>query len=288
MLNRSDVKMACVQMTTARDPAENLAVIAARVKSAVAQGAQLVALPETCTYMEKSRTAMQTRLERQADSQVLAALQDLARSEAIYLLVGSMILADEKTDKAVNRCFLIGPDGAVEAQYDKIHMFDVELEDGERHNESATYQAGDRLVVSQMGDAATGVKLGLSICYDLRFPNLYRRLSEAEAEVIFVPSAFTKQTGEAHWHALLRARAIETGAFIVAPAQIGSHENGRETYGHSLIVNPWGRVIAEAGDDDGVIMGSLDLTMVARARRQIPSLQHGTDYTKPDGKPTQD
>jgi predicted amidohydrolase len=179
---------------------------------------------------------------------------------------------------------LSAPDGQVQAQYDKIHMFDVELEDGERHHESAAYQAGDCLVTSEVN----GVTLGLSICYDLRFPNLYRRLAEAGAQVIVVPSAFTKQTGEAHWHILLRARAIETGCFIVAPAQIGRHENGRETYGHSLIVNPWGRIIAEAEDGDALISAELDLSLSARARRQIPALEHGAAYARPDGAPTQD
>ena len=282
------MKIACVQMTTACDPTENLAAIAKHVQAAAGTGAQLVALPETCTFMEKNRAAMQARLETQADSQVLVTLQNIAKANAVFLLVGSMILAEnlagEKTDKAVNRSVLIAPDGEVQAQYDKIHMFDVELEDGERHHESAAYRAGDRMVTCE----ANGVTLGLSICYDLRFPNLYRRLAEAGAQVIFVPSAFTKQTGEAHWQILLRARAIETGCFIVAPAQVGCHENGRETYGHSLIVNPWGRIIAEAEADDALISAELDLSLGERARQQIPALQHGADYLCPDGTPTQD
>ena len=251
------MKIACVQMTTACDPADNLPVIAARVEQAVAQGARLVALPETCSFMEKNRKAMQARLEHQADSQVLAALCHMAKENDIFLLIGSMILADENSDKAVNRSLLIAPDGTVQAQYDKIHMFDVALENGESHRESAAYQAGDTLVVTK----ADGVSLGLSICYDVRFPALYRRLAEAQAQVIFVPSAFTKQTGAAHWHILLRARAIETGCFIVAPAQIGAHENGRETYGHSLIIDPWGEILAEASDDDEVIIAEMDMAL---------------------------
>ena len=278
------MKLACVQMTTACDPAENLSVIGARVKAAAKAGAQLIALPETCSFMEKNRAAMRARLERQADSKVLQELQTIARANNVYLLIGSMILADETSDKAVNRCLLLTPDGDVQAQYDKIHMFDVALENGERHHESASYQAGDSLVVSRALEA----KLGLSICYDVRFPNLYRRLAEAGAQVIFVPSAFTKQTGEAHWHILLRARAIETGCYIVAPAQIGRHENGRETYGHSLIVNPWGRIIAEAAADDGFILAELDFALVEQARRQIPALQHGASYHLPDGNMTDD
>ncbi len=278
------MKLACIQMTTACDPTENLSVIDARVKAAAKAGAQLVALPETCSFMEKNRAAMRARLEHQADSKVLREFQNIARAHNVYLLIGSMILADESGDKAVNRCLLLTPEGDVQAQYDKIHMFDVALENGERHHESASYRAGDKLVVSPVLQA----QLGLSICYDLRFPNLYRRLADAGAQVIFVPSAFTKQTGEAHWHILLRARAIETGCYIVAPAQIGRHENGRETYGHSLIVNPWGRIIAEAEADDGFILAELDLALVEQARRQIPALQHGASYHVPDGNMTDD
>lgn len=278
------MKIACVQMTSACDPADNLPVIAARVKAAAEKGARLVALPETCSFMEKNRKAMQARLVRQEDSGEVAALQAMAQAHHIYLLAGSLILAGENSDKAVNRSLLIAPSGALQAHYDKIHMFDVALENGERHHESATYQAGDRLVVTDVDK----VKMGLSICYDLRFPALYRRLAEAKAQVIFVPSAFTQQTGQAHWHVLLRARAIETGCFIVAPAQIGVHENGRETYGHSLIIDPWGRILAEAADDDEVIMAALDMALVEKARQQIPALAHGAAFALPDGGPAQD
>ena len=278
------MKIACVQMTSACDPADNLPIIAARVKQAAAQSARLVALPETCSFMEKNRKAMHSRLENQADSQVLAALCHMAKENGIFLLIGSMILAEENSDKAVNRSLLIAPNGTVQAQYDKIHMFDVALENGESHRESAAYQAGDTLVVTK----ADGVSLGLSICYDVRFPALYRRLAEAQAQVIFVPSAFTKQTGAAHWHILLRARAIETGCFIVAPAQIGAHENGRETYGHSLIIDPWGEILAEASDDDEVIIAEMDMALSDKARRQIPALAHGAAYALPQGGQGQD
>ncbi len=278
------MKIACVQMTSACDPADNLPIIAARVKQAAEQSARLVALPETCSFMEKNRKAMQARLENQADSQVLSALCHMAKENDIFLLIGSMILAAENSDKAVNRSLLIAPDGTVQAQYDKIHMFDVALENGESHRESAAYHAGDKLVVTK----ADGVSLGFSICYDLRFPALYRRLAEAQAQVIFVPSAFTKQTGAAHWHILLRARAIETGCFIVAPAQIGVHENGRETYGHSLIIDPWGTIIAEAASEDEVIVAALDMTLADKARRQIPALFHGATYRLPKGRQGQD
>ena len=169
------------------------------------------------------------------------------------------------------------------ARYDKIHMFDVTLESGETHAESASYQAGDAAVLADMAIGDDKLKLGLSICYDVRFPGLYRRLAEAGAQLISVPSAFTVPTGEAHWHILLRARAIETGAYIFAPAQVGAHENGRETYGHSLIVDPWGAVIAEADADDAFIMADIDLTRVARARAQLPALSHGRRFRLPNG-----
>ena len=276
------MKIACVQMTTACDPADNLPVIAARMEQRPRK-ARVYRLAET-HFMEKNRKAMQARLEHQADSQVLAALCHMAKENDIFLLIGSMILADENSDKAVNRSLLIAPDGTVQAQYDKIHMFDVALENGESHRESAAYQAGDKLVVTK----ADGVLFGLSICYDVRFPAMYRRLAEAGAQVIFVPSAFTKQTGEVHWHILLRARAIETGCFIVAPAQIGVHENGRETYGHSLIIDPWGKIIAEAASEDKVIVAALDMTLVDKARRQIPALFHGATYRLPEGRQVQD
>lgn len=273
------MKIACVQMTSACDPADNLPVIEARVGAAAKDGVALVALPETCNFMEKNRAAMRARLQGEAESDTLKALRDLASQHGIHLLVGSMILADETSDKAVNRSLLLGPQGDILARYDKIHMFDVALDNGETHRESAAYAAGSALVMHEID----GVRLGLSICYDLRFPTVYRRLAEAGAEVIFVPSAFTKQTGEAHWHILLRARAIETGSFIVAPAQIGRHENGRETYGHSLMVNPWGRIVAEAEAGDGHIAARLDIGEVVRARRQIPALQHGAHFALPQG-----
>ncbi len=288
------IKLACIQMTTACDPSVNLAQIETRVRAAVAAGAQFVALPETCVFMERGRKAMQARLEGEAASDDLRRLQTLAQDLQIYLLIGSMVLqaevleaevlkADEASTKAVNRSLLLAPTGEVVARYDKIHMFDVMLESGETHAESASYQAGDAAVLADMAIGDDKLKLGLSICYDVRFPALYRRLAEAGAQLISVPSAFTVPTGEAHWHILLRARAIETGAYIFAPAQVGAHENGRETYGHSLIVDPWGAVIAEAEADDAFIMADIDLTRVARARAQLPALSHGRRFRLPNG-----
>lgn len=273
------MKLACVQMTTGCDPADNLPIMEARIRAAHAAGAQFIALPETCHFMEAGRKAMRARLVGEAESAALQHMQKLAAELAVHLLLGSMVLADEASDKAVNRSLLLTSQGVVAARYDKIHMFDVTLADGETHAESASYQAGDKAVVVPLGD----VTLGMSICYDLRFPQLYRRLAQAGADIISVPSAFTVPTGRAHWHVLLRARAIETGAYIVAPAQIGAHENGRKTYGHSLIVDPWGQVIAEAAEDDEFIVADMDKALVREARAQIPALAHGRRFTLPDG-----
>lgn len=278
------VKVACVQMTSGRNPADNLPLIETRLRKAAAAGAQLIALPETCVFMERGQKAMQARLTAQKDNADLKQLAALTAELGVYVLVGSMVLAAESGDKAVNRSLLLAPDGRVAAHYDKVHMFDVTLESGEQHAESAGYQAGEALCLSDIGFA----NLGLSICYDVRFAGLYRRLAQAGAQIICVPSAFTRPTGAAHWHVLLRARAIETGCFIMAPAQVGQHENGRETYGHSLIIDPWGKILAEAQADDEIIYAELDMTLVAKARRQIPALQHGRAYRLPDGEMAHD
>ena len=278
------MQIACIQMTSAQDPADNLPVIEARLRKAAAAGASLIALPETCVFMERGRKAMQARLTPQRDNPYLKQIAALTAELGVHVLIGSMVLASDETDKAVNRSILLAPEGHVAAHYDKIHMFDVKLASGETHAESASYQPGEKLAVAAIGDA----KLGLSICYDVRFSTLYRRLAEAGANIIAVPSAFTRPTGKAHWHILLRARAIETGCFIIAPAQVGAHENGRETYGHSLIVDPWGQVLAEAGDDDDMIIADIDLALVEKARAQIPALAHGRSFTTPEGEAAHD
>ena len=278
------MKIACVQMTSAQDPADNMPVIEARLRKAAALGAQLIALPETCVFMERGRKAMQARLTVQKDNPDVKQIAALTAELGVHVLIGSMVLASDDTPKAVNRSLLLAPDGAVAAQYDKIHMFDVTLANGETHAESANYQPGNTLSLADIG----GMKLGLSICYDVRFPTLYRRLAQAGADIISVPSAFTRPTGKAHWHILLRARAIETGCFIIAPAQVGAHENGRETYGHSLIVDPWGHVLAEAGDDDDMILADLDVSLVEKARAQIPALAHGRGFATPAGEAAHD
>ncbi len=285
-MREATLKTACIQLTSMCNPADNLPIIETRIRAAAQEGARLIALPETCTFMEKGKKAMQARLVTEADSAALAHLAALAEQLDVHLLIGSMVLKpdDASDERAVNRSLLLTPDGKVAARYDKIHMFDVTLADGESHSESRSYRAGTAAVVAAVDDAL----LGMSICYDVRFPALYRRLAEAGADILSVPSAFTRPTGAAHWHVLLRARAIETGCFVIAPAQIGVHENGRETYGHSLMIDPWGNIIAEAADEDAFIIATLDLSLVDKARAQIPALAHGRTFHLPDGTPTQD
>ena len=199
--------------------------------------------------------------------------RELARSLGIYVHVGSLAIR-VSPDKAANRAFLIDPSGEIAARYDKIHMFDVDLANGESYRESRNYRAGDLAVVT---DLPWG-RLGITVCYDLRFPALYRALAEAGASFLAIPSAFTRQTGEAHWHILNRARAIENGCFVLAAAQGGKHENGRETFGHSLVVDPWGRILAEGGTEPGVVMAEIDPAEVVAARSKVPSLQHGRRF----------
>jgi predicted amidohydrolase len=203
----------------------------------------------------------------------LAEFRSLARKLGIFLHVGSLAIK-LSAEKAANRGFLISPTGDIVARYDKIHMFDVDLADGESYRESRSYRPGEQAVIS---DLPWG-RLGLTVCYDLRFPALYRALAEAGASMLAIPAAFTRQTGEAHWHVLVRARAIENGSFVFAAAQGGKHESGRETYGHSLIVDPWGRVLAEGGTEPGVTMAEIDMAEVPKARARIPSLQHGRRF----------
>lgn len=260
---------ACVQMRSGREVAPNIEVAATLIGDAADRGADFVATPETTSLTELDRGALFEKTVSEDDDAALKRFRTLAAERGIWLLIGSLLIK-AAPDKIANRSFLIGPDGAVTARYDKIHMFDVDLPGGESYRESRNYRAGDEAVTA---DLPWG-RLGLTICYDLRFPYLYRTLAHAGAAFLTVPSAFTRQTGEAHWHVLLRARAIETGAFVIAPAQGGRHETGRDTYGHSLIVSPWGDVLAEGGTEPGVIVAEIDPALVNDARRRIPSLQH--------------
>lgn len=227
--------------------------------------------------MQLNREALFAQLAEQDDDLSLKAYRELARELNIHLHIGSLALR-ASPDRAVNRSFLIGPDGAILASYDKIHMFDIDLGNGESYRESANYQPGETAVIS---DLPWG-RIGLTICYDVRFPALYRALAESGASFLAVPAAFTKPTGEAHWHVLLRARAIENGCFVFAAAQGGLHENKRETFGHSLIIDPWGKVLAEGGIEPGFVMARIDPAEVTKARGKIPSLQHGRRFTVAD------
>jgi predicted amidohydrolase len=266
-------KAAMIQMRSGLAPAANLEAAVTLIGEAKSSGADYVLTPEMTNIMEVKRERLFANIvEEEADTS-LATFRELARKLGIYIHIGSLAIK-LSPEKAANRSFLIDPKGRVAARYDKIHMFDVDLGNGESYRESRSYRPGEQAVIS---DLPWG-RLGLTVCYDLRFPALYRALAEAGATMLAIPSAFTRQTGEAHWHVLLRARAIENGCFVFAAAQGGTHESGRETYGHSLIVDPWGRVLAEGGSEPGVVMAEIDPGEVAKARSRIPSLQHGRRF----------
>jgi predicted amidohydrolase len=270
---------AMVQLRSGLTPGPNLEQATKLIREAAAAGADYVLTPEVSNMMQLNREALFENLAEEADDLSLRAYRDLAHELKIHLHIGSLALR-ATPDRAVNRSFLIDPEGVVLASYDKIHMFDIDLDNGESYRESANYQPGETAVIS---DLPWG-RIGLTICYDVRFPALYRALAESGAAFLSVPSAFTKPTGEAHWHTLLRARAIENGAFVFAAAQGGLHENKRETFGHSLIIDPWGVVLAEGGTDPGFIIATIDPAKVASARKKIPSLQHGRRFSVADPK----
>jgi deaminated glutathione amidase len=270
---------AMVQMRTGLLPEPSLAQATKLIRQAAAEGAHYVQTPEVSNMMQLNRKALFEHLAAEEDDLSLQTYRALANELKIYLHVGSLALR-YSPEKAVNRSFLIGPDGALLASYDKIHMFDIDLPGGESYRESANYQPGETAILA---DLPWG-RIGLTICYDVRFPALYRALAESGAIFLTVPSAFTRKTGEAHWHTLLRARAIETGCFVFAAAQAGLHENKRETFGHSLIVDPWGTIIAEGGVEPGVFLATIDPAKVETARKTIPSLQHGRRFSVADAK----
>jgi len=270
-------KAAMVQMRTGLLPEANLEQGTKLIRQAVAQGADYVLTPEVTNMMQTGRTGLFEHLASEENDISLKAYRALAAELKIHLHIGSMAIR-VSPEKAANRSFLIGPDGAVIASYDKIHMFDIDLPGGESYRESANYAPGETAVIA---DLPWG-RMGLTICYDMRFPALYRALAESGASFLAVPSAFTKPTGEAHWHSLLRARAIENGCFVFAAAQAGLHENKRQTYGHSLIVDPWGVVLAEGDQEPGVIMATIDPAKVETARKTVPSLQHGRRFSVSD------
>jgi predicted amidohydrolase len=271
---------ACVQMTSGREPAGNIAAASALIREARAAGADLIMTPEITNMLEPKREAMLAKAAPEAEDTALAAFRALAEELQVWLLIGSLAIR-VAADKAANRSFLIGPDGSIAARYDKIHMFDVNVADGQSYRESRAFQAGGQAVIA---DLPWG-RLGMTVCYDVRFAYLYRVLAQAGAAFLSVPAAFTKVTGEAHWHVLLRARAIETGCYVFAPAQCGTHAEGRQTFGHSLIVAPWGDVLADGGEAPGVILAEIDPARVESARAMVPALRHDRAFTGPDTKP---
>jgi predicted amidohydrolase len=273
MMAASAFKAAMIQMRSGLSPAANVTAAARMIGEAKAAGAEYVQTPEMTNVLAGNREQLfAVVVEEDADTS-LATFRELARKLGIYIHVGSLAIKISP-DRAANRGFLIDPKGEIAARYDKIHMFDVDLAGGESYRESRTYRPGELAVLA---DLPWG-RLGVTICYDLRFPALYRALAEAGATMLAIPSAFTVQTGQAHWHVLMRARAIENGCFVFAAAQGGKHESGRETFGHSLIVDPWGRILAEGGTEPGQVMAEIDLSEVAKARARIPSLQHGRRF----------
>ena len=272
--------IALVQTRTPATPAAALAHVEPLIRQAAAGGAKLILTPEATNFLIQDRTARDAVLETEDRDAVVAGLRDLARELGVWLLIGSAIVRSgcEGDDRAANRSLLIDDQGRLAASYDKLHVFDVDLPTGERWRESASIRPGDGAVVAQTPWGG----LGLTICYDIRFPQLHRALARAGAAMIAVPAAFTVPTGEAHWETLLRARAIETGCFVLAPAQAGAHEDGRRTWGHSTVVAPWGEVLARLDHDEpGVLFATLDLEAVARARNAVPQLTHDRDFALP-------
>src|SRR5271169_5005266 len=266
-------RVGLIQMRSGRSPAANVEAAVKLIDAAKRDGADYVQTPEMTNIMEVKRDKLFAAIAPEEQDASLAAFRDVARRHAIWVHVGSLAVK-VSPERAANRSFLIDPRGDIAARYDKIHMFDVDLANGESYRESRSYQAGDLAMVA---DLPWG-RLGLTICYDLRFPALYRALAESGSTFLAIPSAFTKQTGEAHWHVLNRARAIENGSFVFAAAQAGRQENGRETYGHSLIVDPWGQIIAEAGVEPRIVLATIDPAQVSAARAKVPSLLHGRRF----------
>ncbi|NHB75967.1 carbon-nitrogen hydrolase family protein [Rhodobacter calidifons] len=276
------MRAALVQLTVSDDPAANLPVTLGHVRDAVAQGAGFVLTPELTNGLSSSRAHQRNVFRHEEDDPTLAALRAEAKAAGIWLLIGSLgLLTHDADGRFANRSFLIAPDGGIAARYDKIHMFDVNVSATEVYRESEGYRPGARAVVADTPFA----RVGMTVCYDVRFPALYRRLAQAGAQIITVPAAFNHITGAAHWETLLRARAIETGCFILAPAQTGFHPEtngkGRRTHGHSLAIAPWGEVLADAGTEPGVTLVDLDLTEVDRARSRVPSLSHDRSFEGP-------
>jgi deaminated glutathione amidase len=282
----SDVFTAsCIQFTSARDYEPNIRVVSDLVRQARDGGADFVLTPENTGLTEPVGKLRREKARDEVNHPVLAALREVTQETGVWMLIGSLAVdlsrepgIAEAERRLANRSYLIDPNGAIVARYDKIHMFDVDLAGGESYRESNAFRPGDHTVLAQ---THWGV-LGMTVCYDLRFPHLYRALAHAGADFLAIPSAFTVPTGRAHWHVLLRARAIENGCFVFAPAQWGEHAEGRRTYGHSLIVDPWGEVIADGKEGVGIVSARVEVAAIAKARRMVPSLGHDRPFTGPE------
>ncbi|MBM6593399.1 carbon-nitrogen hydrolase family protein [Microvirga pudoricolor] len=264
---------ACIQMCSGRDPLKNRDDAVAMVRQAAGQGADFIQTPEMTSLVCRDRAELFGKVGPEETDPTLAALREAARQEGVMVHIGS--IAVKVGDKVANRAFVIDRDGEIVASYDKVHLFDVDLPNGESWRESATYTGGDKAVLAP---TPWGL-LGLTICYDVRFAALYKALASGGASFLSAPACFTKQTGEAHWHVLHRARAIETGSFMISAAQAGTHEDGRETFGHSVIIDPWGRVLADGGTGVGVVMAEIDTGLVADSRGRIPTLKNARPFT---------
>ena len=263
------MRAAILQMTSGIDPAANAAAIVEAVEQAAEQGADMLFTPEMAGYLDRNRARAAETLRSEADDPVLAAVREAAVRHGLWVHLGSLPLKEEGGDgRWVNRSFVIDGKGEIRARYDKIHLFDVDLATGESWRESAVYRPGEKVAAVE----TPWGRMGLSVCYDLRFPDLYRALTNAGATMLLVPAAFTVPTGEAHWHVLLRARAIEAGCFVIAPAQTGRHDDGRETYGHSLVIDPWGEVLLDMGEQAGLALADIDLSRVEDVRGRVPAI----------------
>jgi predicted amidohydrolase len=270
------LRVACLQLNSGSDLQANVATVHALLREAAAGGAQFIATPEYSFLLDGRGRVMRDGALPADGGAVLADLRQAAREVGVWILIGSLTVRTEE-ERIANRSVLVSADGTIAASYDKIHMFDVTLPDGKVIRESSAYRPGDRAVIA---DTPWG-RLGLTVCYDLRFPGLFRALAQAGAQIISVPSSFQRQTGKSHWHALLRARAIENECFIVAPAMCGDHPGDRQTYGHSLIVDPWGDILADGGEQPGIVYGDLEVARVAKVRRMMPSLEHDRAFCSP-------
>ncbi len=268
------MRVACIQLRSGTDITANIETANRLVRQAAQDGARLIATPEMTHILQRASKNLFESIKPESADLGVKVFSSLAAELNIHLIIGSLAIRTDEA-RAANRCFLFGPDGEIKARYDKIHLFDVSVSKKETWKESNIYDRGTKAVIGKAGAA----NIGLSICYDLRFAHLYRHYAQSGADIITVPAAFTRPTGEAHWHALLKSRAIETGAFILAPAQGGAHEDGRETYGHSLIINPWGEIISELDHDEpGILSTQIDLDEVRQARQRIPAWNHNPHF----------